>query len=139
MSGVRAQGYTTPTPIQLESIPPIMQGRDIIGLAQTGTGKTAAFVLPVLHRLMNCPRGQVRALIVSPTRELAEQTCETINVLARYTGLRCISIYGGVGMEQQNRALRRGVEIIVACPGRLLDHLLKGHHRFIPGGSSDHR
>jgi ATP-dependent RNA helicase RhlE len=126
MAGVQAQGYTTPTPIQEKSIPPIMQGRDIIGLAQTGTGKTAAFVLPLLHRLIDYPRGQVRALIVSPTRELAEQTCETINVLARYTGLRCISIYGGVGMELQNRALRRGVEIIVACPGRLLDHLLKG-------------
>jgi ATP-dependent RNA helicase RhlE len=126
MSAVRAQGYTTPTPIQLKSIPPIMEGRDIIGLAQTGTGKTAAFVLPTLHRLLNGNRGQVRALVISPTRELAEQTCENINVLARYTGLRCISIYGGVGMEQQNRALRRGVEIIVACPGRLLDHLLKG-------------
>ncbi len=126
LSGVRAQGFTTPTPIQLQSIPPIMQGRDIIGSAQTGTGKTAAFVLPTLHRLLNCSRGQVKALVVSPTRELAEQTCETINVLARYTGLRCISIYGGVGMEQQNRALRQGVEIIVACPGRLLDHLMKG-------------
>ena len=126
LAGVRAQGYTTPTPIQLQSIPPIMQGRDFIGLAQTGTGKTAAFVLPVLHRLTGCTRGQVKALIVSPTRELAEQTCETTNVLARYTGLRCMSIYGGVSMEQQNRTLRRGVEIIVACPGRLLDHLLKG-------------
>jgi ATP-dependent RNA helicase RhlE len=126
MAGVRAQGYTTPTPIQLESIPPVMQGRDLIGLAQTGTGKTAAFVLPVLHRLINSDRGQVRALIISPTRELAEQTCETVNVLARYTGLRCISIYGGVGIDQQNRALRRGVEVIVACPGRLLDHLMKG-------------
>jgi ATP-dependent RNA helicase RhlE len=126
MSGVRAQGYTEPTPIQLQSIPLIMQGRDVIGQAQTGTGKTAAFVLPVLHRLINSPRGQVGALIVSPTRELAEQTCDTINVLARYTGLRCMSIYGGVGMELQNRTLRRGVEIIVACPGRLLDHLMKG-------------
>jgi ATP-dependent RNA helicase RhlE len=126
MSGVRAQGYSTPTPIQTKSIPAIMQGRDVIGLAQTGTGKTAAFVLPVLHRLFSGPRGQVKALIIAPTRELAEQTCETINVLARYTGLRCISVYGGVSMEQQNRALRRGVEIIVACPGRLLDHLLKG-------------
>jgi ATP-dependent RNA helicase RhlE len=80
----------------------------------------------MLHRLINCQRGQVRALIVSPTRELAEQTCETTNVLARYTGLRCISIYGGVGIEPQNRALRQGVDIIVACPGRLLDHVLKG-------------
>src|SRR5512136_145606 len=95
MAGVQAQGYITPTPIQLQSIPPIMEGRDIIGLAQTGTGKTAAFALPTLHRLMNYPRGQVRALVVSPTRELAEQTSENFNVLARYTGLRCISIYGG--------------------------------------------
>jgi ATP-dependent RNA helicase RhlE len=126
MAGVRAQGYTTPTPIQLESIPPIMQGRDIIGLAQTGTGKTAAFVLPVMHRLMGCPRGKVGALIISPTRELAEQTSETINELGRKTGLHSISIYGGVSMEQQIRGLRRGVEFIVACPGRLLDHLLKG-------------
>jgi len=126
MAGVRAQGYTIPTPIQLESIPPVMQGRDLIGLAQTGTGKTAAFVLPVLHRLLNSPRGRVNALVVSPTRELAEQTSETINVLAKYTGLRCISIYGGVGMDQQKRALRNGVELVVACPGRLLDHLLKG-------------
>jgi ATP-dependent RNA helicase RhlE len=126
MAGVRAQGYTTPTPIQLESIPPIMQGRDIIGLAQTGTGKTAAFVLPVLNRLMSCPRGRVSALIVSPTRELAEQTNETINELGFKTGLHSISIYGGVSMEQQIRGLRRGVEVVVACPGRLLDHLLKG-------------
>jgi ATP-dependent RNA helicase RhlE len=103
-----------------------MQGRDIIGLAQTGTGKTAAFVLPVLHRIISSPRGQVRFLIISPTRELAEQTCETINALACNTGLRCMSIYGGVGIELQNQRLRRGVEIIVACPGRLLDHLLKG-------------
>jgi ATP-dependent RNA helicase RhlE len=126
MAGVQAQGYVTPTPIQLESIPPIMQGRDIIGLAQTGTGKTAAFVLPILHRLMRCPRGRVNALIVSPTRELAEQTCETINALAQKTGMHSISIYGGVSMDQQIRGLRRGVELVVACPGRLLDHLFKG-------------
>jgi ATP-dependent RNA helicase RhlE len=126
MAAVTAQGYTTPTPIQEKAIPPIMQGRDIIGLAQTGTGKTAAFVLPILQRLLEGPRGKIRALIVSPTRELAEQTCETINTLAVGTGLRCISIYGGVSFEMQNRGLRRGVELIVACPGRLLDHLLKG-------------
>ncbi len=81
LAGVRALGYVTPTPIQLKSIPPIMQGRDIIGLAQTGTGKTAAFVLPILQRLLRGPRGRVRALIISPTRELAEQTCEAINDL----------------------------------------------------------
>jgi len=126
MVGVRALGYITPTPIQLKSIPPIMQGRDLIGLAQTGTGKTAAFVLPVLQRLLQCPRGRVGALIISPTRELAEQTYEAIDKLGKQTGLRSIAIYGGVSMEQQTRRLRNGIEIIVACPGRLLDHLWKG-------------
>ncbi len=126
MAGVRALGYVIPTPIQLQSIPPIMQGRDLIGVAQTGTGKTAAFVLPILQRLLQGPRGRVRALIISPTRELAEQTCEAINDLGTQTGLRSISIYGGVNMDQQNRRLRNGVEIVVACPGRLLDHLWKG-------------
>ena len=126
MAGVRALGYITPTPIQLKSIPPIMQGRDLIGLAQTGTGKTAAFVLPILQRLLQGPRGRIRALIISPTRELAEQTCETIYDLGGQTGLQSIAIYGGVSMEQQTRQLIKGVEIIAACPGRLLDHLWKG-------------
>ncbi len=126
MAGVRALGYTIPTPIQLQAIPPIMQGRDIIGLAQTGTGKTAAFVLPILERLRQNRRGGVRALIISPTRELAEQTCEVISQLGSKTGSRSVAIYGGVSMEQQNRGLRNGAEIVVACPGRLLDHLWKG-------------
>jgi ATP-dependent RNA helicase RhlE len=126
MSGVQTLGYVTPTPIQLESIPPILQGRDLIGLAQTGTGKTAAFVLPVLERLLPGPRGQVRALVISPTRELAEQTCETVNELGRRTGLRGTAIYGGVGASQQTQILRRGVDIVVACPGRLLDHIWQG-------------
>jgi len=126
MSGVRALGYTTPTPIQVRAIPPIMQGRDVIGLAQTGTGKTAAFVLPILQRLLQGPRGQVRALIISPTRELAEQTCEAIGELGQQTGLRSLAIYGGVSMVQQIQGLRRGVEIAVACPGRLLDHIWRG-------------
>ncbi len=126
MAGVRALGYTIPTPIQLQAIPPIMQGRDIIGLAQTGTGKTVAFVLPILERLRSGPRGCVRALIVSPTRELAEQTCEVINGLGSRTGPQSIAIYGGVSIEQQTRNLRSGIEIVVACPGRLLDHLWKG-------------
>ncbi len=103
-----------------------MQGRDVIGLAQTGTGKTAAFVLPILEHLRSGPRGCVRALIVSPTRELAEQTCAVINGLGRRTGLQSVTVYGGVSMEQQNRELRSGAEIVVACPGRLLDHLWKG-------------
>ena len=126
MAGVRALGYSIPTPIQLQAIPPIMQGRDIIGLAQTGTGKTAAFVLPILQHLRQNPRGCIRALIISPTRELAEQTCEVINGLGSRTGLQSVTIYGGVSMEQQNRGLRSGAEIVVACPGRLLDHLWKG-------------
>ncbi|MCX5993499.1 MAG: DEAD/DEAH box helicase [Chloroflexi bacterium] len=125
MEGVRAQGYTEPTPIQVQAIPPIMQGRDIIGLAQTGTGKTAAFVLPVLDRLLKLQRGRIGAAVISPTRELAEQTCEAVDALAKYTNLKSISIYGGVGMEQQVRRLRSGVDIIVACPGRLLDHIWK--------------
>ena len=126
MAGVRALGYVTPTPIQEQAIPPILQGRDLIGLAQTGTGKTAAFVLPILQRLLQGPRGRVRALIISPTRELAEQTCEAINGLGKQTGLRSIAVYGGVSMEQQTWRLRSGIEIITACPGRLLDHLWKG-------------
>jgi len=126
MAGVNGLGYVTPTPIQLKSIPPIMKRRDLIGLAQTGTGKTAAFVLPILQRLRQGRRGLIRALIISPTRELAEQTCESIYDLGRQTGLQSIAIYGGVSMEQQTRQLIKGVEIIAACPGRLLDHVWKG-------------
>ncbi len=126
MAGVRALGYVTPTPIQVKSIPPIMQGRDLIGLAQTGTGKTAAFVLPILQRLLRGPSGRVGALIISPTRELAEQTCEAISELGQQTRLRSIAIYGGVSMDQQVRGLRSGAEIVVACPGRLLDHIWRG-------------
>ena len=123
MKGVEAVGYEVPTPIQLQGIPPVMQGRDLIGLAQTGTGKTAAFVLPILQRLLNGPRGQIRALILAPTRELAEQTGDAIQELGKYTGLRSITIYGGVSSHMQLEKLRRGVDIMVACPGRLLDHL----------------
>jgi ATP-dependent RNA helicase RhlE len=127
MDGVRALGYTIPTPIQLQAIPPIMQGRDVIGLAQTGTGKTAAFALPILERLRSGPRGgYVRALVISPTRELAEQISEVFNDLGRNTGLKSVTIYGGVNMEQQIRNLHASPDIVVACPGRLLDHLWKG-------------
>lgn len=122
-AGITACGYTLPTPIQKEAIPPILDGRDILGLAQTGTGKTAAFVLPLLQRLLGGPRKKVRALIVAPTRELAEQIHADISKMAQKTGLRSISIYGGVGKHPQIKAIRSGVEIIVACPGRLLDLL----------------
>ncbi|HEX6305255.1 MAG TPA: DEAD/DEAH box helicase [Anaerolineales bacterium] len=120
-TGISAAGYSTPTPIQMRAIPPILEGRDVLGLAQTGTGKTAAFVLPILQRLLNGPRGRMRVLIISPTRELAEQTHKATATLGRQTGLRSMSIYGGVGAQAQIKGLRAGVEIVVACPGRLLD------------------
>ncbi len=116
-------GYVTPTPVQEQAIPPVLAGRDILGLAQTGTGKTAAFVLPILQRLYGGPRGKVRALIVAPTRELAEQTNDYIGKMARETHLRSVVVYGGVSKQGQISKIKRGVDIIVACPGRLLDLL----------------
>lgn len=126
MAGVVAAGYRMPTPIQAQSIPPIMEGRDVMGLAQTGTGKTAAFVLPILQRLMQRQRGPVRALIIAPTRELSEQTHEAIMQLGRKTGLCSTTIYGGVSINNQINRLRSRVDIISACPGRLLDHIGRG-------------
>lgn len=126
MAGVTAAGFTTPTPIQEQSIPSVMAGCDVMGLAQTGTGKTAAFALPILHSLMQGKRGRVRALIVAPTRELAEQINEAIAMMGRQTPLKSMTIYGGVSVNPQIEKLRRGVEIVVACPGRLLDHLNQG-------------
>jgi len=120
-AGISAAGYSTPTPIQIHTIPPILAGRDVLGLAQTGTGKTAAFVLPILQGLLRGPRGRLRILILSPTRELAEQTHTAIVGLGRKTGLRSMTVYGGVNAQPQIRGLRAGVEIVVACPGRLLD------------------
>ena len=120
-SGIKALGYTLPTPIQMQAIPPILQNRDVIGQAQTGTGKTAAFVLPILQRLIEGPRKTVLALILSPTRELAEQTHEAISQLGRRTKLKSVTVYGGVKQNAQTSKLRSGVEIVVACPGRLID------------------
>ncbi|RJQ50214.1 MAG: DEAD/DEAH box helicase [Nitrospiraceae bacterium] len=122
-AGVKSACYLTPTPIQEQAIPPILEGQDVMGLAQTGTGKTAAFVLPILHRLMQGPRGCVRALVIAPTRELAEQIHEAIGTLGKQTRVRSATVYGGVSMNMQIQKLRRGVEIVVACPGRLLDHI----------------
>jgi len=122
-ASVKALGYHTPTPIQLRAIPPVLEGHDVMGLAQTGTGKTAAFVLPILERLLRGPRGKVRALIVAPTRELAEQIHVAITRLGHGTHLRSCTIYGGVGLNPQIQKLRVGVDIVVACPGRLLDHI----------------
>ena len=125
-AGIKVAGYTTPTPIQQQAIPVVLEGRDILGLAQTGTGKTAAFVLPILQRLTNSPPRQARALIVAPTRELAEQIHQAIVDLGKYTKVRSVAIYGGVSKGPQIAGVRRGAEIIVACPGRLLDHLDDG-------------
>lgn len=122
-AGIRTLGYHTPTPIQKKAIPKVLEGRDVMGLAQTGTGKTAAFVLPILERLINRPRGRVRALVVAPTRELAEQIHETMVELGRQTRLRSTTVYGGVSINPQIQKLRAGTEIVVACPGRLLDHI----------------
>jgi ATP-dependent RNA helicase RhlE len=118
-------GYITPTPIQAKAIPEVMKGLDVMGLAQTGTGKTAAFVLPILNRLIDGPRGRVRALIIAPTRELAEQIHEAIKTLGRRTRLRSVVVYGGVGINPQIQALKQA-DIVVACPGRLLDHIGRG-------------
>jgi ATP-dependent RNA helicase RhlE len=125
-AGVTAAGYTTPTPIQAQAIPAVMAGRDVMGLAQTGTGKTAAFALPILHRLHPGGRGKVRALVVAPTRELAEQINESFSALGHQAGLTSATIYGGVSINPQVATLRRGVDIVVACPGRLLDHIGQG-------------
>jgi len=125
-AGVTAAGFTVPTPIQAQAIPSVMTGRDIMGLAQTGTGKTAAFALPILHRLMEGKRGHVRALIIAPTRELAEQIHAAIESLGQQTRLRSLTVYGGVGVNPQVQKLKQGAEIVVACPGRLLDHIRQG-------------
>jgi ATP-dependent RNA helicase RhlE len=121
ISGITAAGFLTPTPIQARTIQPALEHKDLMGLAQTGTGKTAAFVLPILQRLIKGPRGHVRALVISPTRELAEQTHQTFRTLGRKTGLRCATVYGGVSMVPQIKKLRKGTDIVIACPGRLLD------------------
>ena len=120
-AAIKDVGYVTPTPIQYQAIPPVLEGRDVMGLAQTGTGKTAAFALPILQRLTVGPLRRTRALIIAPTRELAEQTNQSFKELGKYTKIRSTSVYGGVGKGPQISALRRGTEIVVACPGRLLD------------------
>lgn len=126
MQGIRAAGYTIPTPIQSMAIQPALEGRDIIGCAQTGTGKTAAFVLPILHRLSadsNHQHRHPRALVLTPTRELAQQVQEAVAIYGKFLHLRSLSIYGGVNMDSQLKLLRRGVDIVIATPGRLLDHM----------------
>ncbi|MBT7189221.1 MAG: DEAD/DEAH box helicase [Anaerolineae bacterium] len=128
-AGIKRAGYQIATPIQEKAIPAAIAGKDLIGTAQTGTGKTAAFVLPILHKLLKGQRNQTRALIVTPTRELAEQIHQAVRDLSVGTGLRSATVYGGVGAQPQIQAFQKGVEIIVACPGRLLDLYAKGQAR----------
>jgi ATP-dependent RNA helicase RhlE len=122
-------GYTTPTPIQKKTIPVIMEGLDLIGTAATGTGKTAAFMLPLLHLLLQdqTRMRSPRILVITPTRELAEQIKDVTKSLGRHTTLRCSVVYGGVGFQPQVKALKDGTEIIVCCPGRMLDHMKQGN------------
>ena len=136
LRAVHEHGYTTPTPIQAQAIPAVLSGGDVMGGAQTGTGKTAGFVLPMLHRLMaarptplqatSAPRGPhaktpIRALILTPTRELAAQVEESVRTYGKYSKLTSMVMFGGVGMQPQIDKLKRGVDILVATPGRLLD------------------
>ncbi|HET9438766.1 MAG TPA: DEAD/DEAH box helicase, partial [Longimicrobiales bacterium] len=122
--------FQKPTQIQQDAIPHALKGSDLLACAMTGSGKTAAFVLPVLERLRGKPRGSTRALIVTPTRELAAQIVEHFAALAKHTRLRAAAVYGGVGMKPQQDALRRGVDVVVATPGRLLDHVGQGNTNF---------
>ena len=138
LHAVRDAGYTHPTPIQQQAIPLALSGRDLIGLAQTGTGKTAGFTLPIVHNLITAPlpgeNGEpvhrVRVLILTPTRELAAQVEASFRKYGKHTELRVVPIYGGVGLEPQSKELRRGVDVVVATPGRLLDHMERGNVSF---------
>ena len=130
LQSVKDLGYLHPTPIQVEAIPPALLGKDVLGCAATGSGKTAAFVLPILQRLSAKPRGGTRALVLTPTRELAAQITEALQELATHTSLAGAAVYGGVGMGPQEHALRTGIDIIVATPGRLLDHMKRPYTRF---------
>jgi ATP-dependent RNA helicase RhlE len=122
LRGIKELGFARPTPIQASAIPPALEGRDVLACAATGSGKTAAFLLPILHRLIDAPRGRTRALVLTPTRELAAQILEDLGQLAVHTPLTGAAVFGGVGMGPQEHAFRSGVDVIVATPGRLLDH-----------------
>jgi ATP-dependent RNA helicase RhlE len=122
LEGVDSLGFAHPTPIQHEAIPHALEGRDLLACAATGSGKTAAFLLPILHRLIDRPRGTTRGLVLAPTRELALQIVDELTGLARYTGLTAAAVHGGVKMGPQEKAFRKGADVIVATPGRLLDH-----------------
>src|SRR5688500_1774041 len=130
LRAVRDLGYDQPTPIQREAIPPARDGRDLLACAMTGSGKTAAFLLPIIQRLLDRPRGRTRALVVTPTRELAAQIEQSFRDLAAHTPLGVAAVFGGVGMGPQEDALRRGVDVVVATPGRLLDHMKEPYTSF---------
>src|SRR5690349_3242235 len=129
LRGIKELGFKNPTPIQEQALPPAIEGRDLLACAMTGSGKSAAFGLPLIHRL-GASKGVTRALILTPTRELAAQIDEHLNALAVHTPVSSAAIYGGVGMGAQEHALRRGTDIIVATPGRLLDHLSRSYANF---------
>ena len=132
LANVAALGFEAPTPIQAAAIPEALTGRDVLACAETGSGKTAAFLLPILHALIGKPRGTTRALVLSPTRELAQQIADDLRDLAGRSGLRGAAVYGGVGMGPQRDAFVRGVDVIVATPGRLLDHFSSPYAK-LPG------
>ncbi|MCZ6839578.1 MAG: DEAD/DEAH box helicase, partial [Alphaproteobacteria bacterium] len=127
LRALEQRGYRDPTPIQQKAIPAVLAGNDVVGSAQTGTGKTAAFLLPILQRLAAGRRGKLRALVLVPTRELAQQVLRNAEAYGRHLDLTSTAIYGGVGMEPQTRALARGVDVVIATPGRLIDHIERGH------------
>jgi len=122
LKAIKELDFVRPTPIQADAIPPALEGRDVLACAMTGSGKTAAFLLPILHKLIDQPRGKTRALVLTPTRELAAQIYEDLNELAVHTSLSGAAVFGGVGMGPQEHAFRRGVDVLIATPGRLLDH-----------------
>jgi ATP-dependent RNA helicase RhlE len=132
MKGIKELGFARPTPIQADAIPPALAGRDVLACAMTGSGKTAAFLLPILHRLIDQPRRTTRALVLTPTRELAAQILEDLNDLAVHTPITAAAVFGGVGMGPQEHAFRSGVDVLVATPGRLLDHF-KAPYAKLPG------
>jgi ATP-dependent RNA helicase RhlE len=121
LNAIADAGYTEPTPVQQKAIPPILNGQDVMGIAQTGTGKTAAYVLPIIMKLKYAQGDHARALIVAPTRELAMQIEENVRVYAKYTDLRVVTVYGGLGPKTQIENINKGVDIIVATPGRVID------------------
>ncbi len=130
LKGIKELGFARPTPIQADAIPPALAGRDVLACAMTGSGKTAAFLLPILHRLIDRPRGTTRALVLTPTRELAAQILEDLNDLAVHTPITGAIVIGGVAMGPQEHAFRSGVDVIVATPGRLLDHMRSPYAKF---------